>query len=169
MTHGAGNAEGPVCVNASQYEQGARVLLPEMVYGYYRGGADSEGTLQRNRDAWARRGAPLWPRCCVDVSHCDTATHILGKVSITETHTPGCRLGWGSTVRAQLVFFFCVCVWVQAVRSPVMVAPTAMQEMCHLRVDKEGNLVHVPPSGGFSGECAMARAALSQGSAFCLR
>jgi 4-hydroxymandelate oxidase len=64
-------------LNLREYEDVARARLPEMVYGYYAGGADDEITLAANRSAYG--GIFLRPRVLVDVSAIDTSAELLGE------------------------------------------------------------------------------------------
>lgn len=63
-------------VTVEDFEAAARARLPQMVYDYYRSGADEEHTLHRNRDAFER--FELWYRTLVDVDCPAVATTILG-------------------------------------------------------------------------------------------
>lgn len=64
-------------LNLREYEDVARAKLPEMVYGYYAGGADDEITLAANRSAYG--DIFLRPRVLVDVSGVDTSLELLGE------------------------------------------------------------------------------------------
>lgn len=63
-------------VTVEDFEAAARARLPQMVYDYYRSGADEEHTLNRNRDAFAR--FELWYRTLVDVACPAIETTVLG-------------------------------------------------------------------------------------------
>jgi 4-hydroxymandelate oxidase len=60
-----------------EFEEAARVALPQMVFDYYAGGAGDEWTLAENRRAFGR-----WvvrPRILNDVSNVDLTTTVLGQ------------------------------------------------------------------------------------------
>jgi 4-hydroxymandelate oxidase len=59
------------------FEEAARVALPQMVFDYYAGGAGDEWTLAENRRAFDRW--VLRPRILNDVSNVDLATTVLGQ------------------------------------------------------------------------------------------
>ena len=63
-------------VTIADFEQAARAQLPQMVYDYYRSGADEEHTLRRNRDAF--EGFEIWYRTLVDVASPELETTLLG-------------------------------------------------------------------------------------------
>ena len=62
-------------INLHDYEVLARERLPEMVYGYYVGGAGDELTVRENQQTWGR--VRLRPRMLVDVSERDLSTTVL--------------------------------------------------------------------------------------------
>lgn len=64
-------------VIVDDYEAAARDRLSPMAYDYYRGGADEEHTLRRNRDAFAHY--EIWYRTLVDVASPRLATSVLGS------------------------------------------------------------------------------------------
>ena len=57
----------------------ARRRLPRAVFDFFDGGAEDEGTLRDNREAYAR--IRLLPKVLVDVASVDTSTDILGARS----------------------------------------------------------------------------------------
>ena len=59
------------------YRQRARRKLPGHVYAYVDGGAETEATVQSNREAF--RSVTLRPRGGVDPSHIDLTTTVLGR------------------------------------------------------------------------------------------
>ncbi len=63
-------------VTVEDFEPLARERLPATVWDYIEGGAGAELTLHANRAAFDK--ISIRPRVLVDVSHCDTATSVLG-------------------------------------------------------------------------------------------
>eukprot|EP00877_Chromochloris_zofingiensis_P012973 jgi/Chrzof1/792/Cz01g29010.t1 len=66
----------PVFVSLEEVEGLAKKKLPQMVYDYYAGGAETQQTVLENRIAFARY--QLLPRILIDVSKLDTSTTLLG-------------------------------------------------------------------------------------------
>jgi (S)-2-hydroxy-acid oxidase len=64
-------------VKITDFEAIAREKLPGPIYDFIAGGAEDEGSLARNREAWTR--ILLRPRVLVDVSNVDTTTEVLGE------------------------------------------------------------------------------------------
>lgn len=69
-------AERDAVINVFDYEPLARARIEPSAWDYYSGGAEDETTLRENRAALGR--LRLRPRVLVDVSHCTTATSVLG-------------------------------------------------------------------------------------------
>jgi 4-hydroxymandelate oxidase len=92
-------------VTIDDFEEAARARLPEMVYDYYRSGADEEHTLRRNRDAFA--AYEIWYRTLVDVGCPELETTVLGTklaspicIAPTAYHRLACPDGEQATARA---------------------------------------------------------------------
>ena len=63
-------------LTVDEWEAAARDRLTPMAWDYFRSGADSERTLARNREAFARRA--LWYRVLRDVENRDLSLELLG-------------------------------------------------------------------------------------------
>jgi 4-hydroxymandelate oxidase len=92
-------------VTVDDFEAAARARLPQMVYDYYRSGADEEHTLRRNRDAFA--AYEIWYRTLVDVGCPALETTLLGVklaspicIAPTAYHRLACPEGEQATARA---------------------------------------------------------------------
>lgn len=92
-------------VTVDDFEEAARARLPQMVYDYYRSGADEEHTLRRNRDAFA--AYEIWYRTLVDVGCPELETTVLGAklaspicIAPTAYHRLACPEGEQATARA---------------------------------------------------------------------
>jgi 4-hydroxymandelate oxidase len=75
-------------VNLNEYEALARDRLPPMVYDFFAGGANDEGTLAENGRAWRR--LRLRPRVLVGVGDIDPATTVLGRTLTMPVITAPC-------------------------------------------------------------------------------
>ncbi|KAJ0007391.1 hypothetical protein Pint_29276 [Pistacia integerrima] len=62
-------------VNVNEFQELARLTLPQMYYDFYSGGAEDQQTLKENVEAFSR--ITFRPRVLVDVSRIDTSTSIL--------------------------------------------------------------------------------------------
>src|SRR5687767_3372603 len=92
-------------VTIDDFEAAARARLPQMVYDYYRSGADEEHTLRRNRDAFS--AYEIWYRTLVDVGCPALETTVLGTklaspicIAPTAYHRLACPEGEEATARA---------------------------------------------------------------------
>jgi 4-hydroxymandelate oxidase len=92
-------------VTVEDFEAAARARLPQMVYDYYRSGADEEHTLRRNSDAFA--AYEIWYRTLVDVGCPELETTLLGVkvaspicIAPTAYHRLACPDGEQATARA---------------------------------------------------------------------
>ncbi|CAO3599357.1 unnamed protein product [Absidia cylindrospora] len=96
------------------YEELAQKSLNASAYGYFRSGADSEVTLQRNKQAYDK--LLIRPKVLVDVAKIDIATTILGQslrtpigIAPTAFHALAHDDGELATARASAALGSCYC------------------------------------------------------------
>ena len=65
------------CINLDDLRKIAKKRVPKLVYDFIEGGVDDEDGLDRNEDAFRRRG--LMPRYMADVQSVDQSTTLFGK------------------------------------------------------------------------------------------
>lgn len=66
----------PHFINLDEVAQSAKAGMTKMAYDYYASGAETETSVQDNRQAFATYR--ILPRILVDVSNVDTTTHMFG-------------------------------------------------------------------------------------------
>jgi len=77
-------------LNLREYELQAKERLGLGPYDWFAGGAADEVTLRDNEAAWNR--LRLRPRVCMDVTHCDLSTTILGQAVKMPIMTAPCSI-----------------------------------------------------------------------------
>jgi hypothetical protein len=135
-------------VSNQEIIQAAHRSLPQDVWDYLTGGAESETTMRRNRLGFDSLG--LRPRVLVDVSKVDTSTTFLGQklripvmmapIGSLQTITPE-----GGVAVAKAAAEFGTMNFVSSVTQP------SLEEIAALRyedIDFEANFAHVTGAGG---------------------